>query len=34
MSKPWLTTFTAGDYAGVRAMGDDYLAKFPRRIAQ
>ena len=34
MSKPWMTTFTAGDYAAVQAMGQDYLATFPRRIAQ
>jgi hypothetical protein len=34
MSKPWMTTFTAGDYAKVHAMGDEYLATFPRRIAQ
>ena len=34
MRKPWMTTFTAGDYASVRAMGAEYLATFPRRIAQ
>lgn len=34
MSKPWITTFTAGDYASVRALGDEYLATFPRRIAK
>lgn len=33
MRKPWMTTFDAGDYAGVRGLGDDYLASAPRRIA-
>ena len=31
-SKPWMTTFGAGDYAAVKAMGEDYLATVPRRI--
>jgi hypothetical protein len=34
MSKPWMTTFTAGEYAAVRAMADEYRATFPRRIAE
>lgn len=33
LRKPWLTTFSAQDYAGVRELGDDYLATVPRRIA-
>jgi hypothetical protein len=34
MSKPWMTAFGAGDYQAVRALGDDYRATLPRRIAQ
>lgn len=33
LRKPWLTTFSAQDYAGVRELGDDHLATVPRRIA-
>ena len=33
MRKPWMTTFDTGDYAHVRALGDEYLATVPRRIA-
>jgi len=32
--KPWMTTFGPGDYAEVRAFGDDYLGTTPRRIAK
>lgn len=31
--KPNATLFSHTDYADVRALGDDYLAQFPRRIA-
>ncbi len=34
MSKRWMATFTAGEYATVRAMADEYRATFPRRIAE
>jgi hypothetical protein len=33
MRKPWMTTFGPGDYAGVRALGDEYLGTTPRSIA-
>jgi hypothetical protein len=33
LRKPWMTTFSAHDYAGVRTLGDDFLAAMPRRIA-
>lgn len=33
LRKPWMTTFSTDDYAGVRTLGDDYLATVPRRIA-
>jgi hypothetical protein len=34
MRKPWMTTFGPRDYAGVRALSDDYLGTMPRRIAR
>lgn len=33
MRKPFMTTFTPGDYKRVRDLGDKYLGSFPRRIA-
>ncbi|MHB8293124.1 MAG: hypothetical protein ACYDH5_00505 [Acidimicrobiales bacterium] len=33
LRKPWMTTFSAHDYAGARVLGDEYLATVPRRIA-
>jgi hypothetical protein len=33
LRKPWMTTFGSGDYANVRALGDDHLSATPRRIA-
>ena len=33
LRKPWMTTFSANDYAGVRLLGDDYRSTIPRRIA-
>lgn len=34
LSKPWMTALSARDYAGVRALGTDYLAQVPRRVAE
>jgi hypothetical protein len=34
MSKPWMTTFSAADYAPVRMYGADHLARYPRRVAE
>lgn len=33
LRKPWRTIFSANDYHGVRKLGDEYLARLPRRIA-
>lgn len=33
MTKPDRTTFEASDYAAVRALGDEYLARNPRSLA-
>jgi hypothetical protein len=33
LRKPHMTTFSGGDYAGVRKFGEDYLASDPRSIA-
>jgi hypothetical protein len=33
LRKPWRTTLSANDYAGVRKLGDAYLARLPRRVA-
>lgn len=32
LDKPFRTELTAADYAGVRALGDEYLARNPRSI--
>ena len=32
MSKPFKTTFSDADYADVRALGDEYLARNPRSV--
>lgn len=33
LRKPWRTTFSDNDYKAVRRLGDEYLARLPRRIA-
>jgi hypothetical protein len=33
MRKPNRTVFSGGDYAAVRALGDDHRSNYPRRIA-
>lgn len=33
LQKPWRTTFTDRDYRAVRAIGDDHISNYPRRIA-
>jgi hypothetical protein len=33
MDKPFRTTFTKSDYAKVRALADEYLARKPRSVA-
>jgi len=33
LRKPSRTVFSANDYDGVRKLGDEYLARLPRRIA-
>ena len=32
MEKPFLTTFTARDYARVRQLGDEYRSREPRSV--
>jgi hypothetical protein len=32
--KPWRSTFDDRDYQAVRALGDEYRATYPRRIAR
>jgi hypothetical protein len=34
LRKAWRTTFEARDYGGVRVLGEQYLSKSPRRIAE
>lgn len=34
MTKPYLTVFTTADYARIRALGDEYLNRQPRSVAQ
>lgn len=33
LDKPFLTTLSDADYRGVRALGDEYLARNPRSVA-
>lgn len=34
LRKPWMTTFSDKDYAGVRSLGDKYKSRLPRSIAE